>query len=262
MARSRLDGSRRIFWAFPARSVVRQLRERNKWAAFEELRGQSPFGMLLYVIVADRQKGGSTQFTELRIANTSPIHPRYWYKTLEGDRYDHQPSKYHRGTIGDPCRVPPCCPRRREIDTTPFFRSSPVPSICCCVTRRAHPLASKTMIPCSLLHRFGHAVFRKQRTRSMRSREFVLQTTSSSVLLARYSSALKKNSVPLASTCSWTTRQAHVRHVTLDERSVRRHRHDATVCRYSINSVTLSIRSQRDHSTSTLWRTGVTVKCA
>lgn len=67
--------------------------ENHNNVVFEEFRGQIPFGMLLSLL--DRYdcrvqtKGGTTEFNALRIAITSPVHPKFWYKTLEdGDRYD------------------------------------------------------------------------------------------------------------------------------------------------------------------------------
>jgi len=56
----------------------------EKKAIFEEFRGQIPFGFLL--ILTDRYdckceyKGGITEFAATKIAFTSPIHPREWYK--------------------------------------------------------------------------------------------------------------------------------------------------------------------------------------
>ena len=64
--------------------------ERN--VLFEEFRGQIPFGMILSLL--DRYdckiqyKGGMCEFAGTKIALTSPVHPREWYKPDELATHD------------------------------------------------------------------------------------------------------------------------------------------------------------------------------
>lgn len=69
--------------------------EGEKNVIFEEFRGQFPFGMMLMLL--DRYsarvqlKGSMINFAATRIAITSPLHPRLWYKSEElqaNDRID------------------------------------------------------------------------------------------------------------------------------------------------------------------------------
>lgn len=61
---------------------------------FEEFRGQVPFGMLLtlldgYPNIRVQVKGASVYWSPKKIFITSSLHPRHWYKTLDGlDKID------------------------------------------------------------------------------------------------------------------------------------------------------------------------------
>lgn len=60
--------------------------DQQKWAIFEEFRGQLTFGAMLSLL--DRydcqvqNKGGSAHWLATRIVITSPVHPREWYQSL------------------------------------------------------------------------------------------------------------------------------------------------------------------------------------
>lgn len=65
----------------------------SKTFLFEEFRGQLPFGMMLNLLdrytAKVQYKGGMARFVATKIAITSPLHPREWYKNMhDQDKID------------------------------------------------------------------------------------------------------------------------------------------------------------------------------